>query len=229
MFDLQELKSIPLNEICSLYGIDLKKQGKCLKGKIRPEKTPSFSINIEKNMWKDFGINLGGDTIALISYLENVDRTQAMFILADKFNISKTSNNHEGFPTPHQFKEINIISNRVMSNFIIDLSTQSIDKISKWELKYDSMSIYELAKKNLKLYHKILYSRSYPLIYSERKHFKYLLEKFLKSEGVEKDLFKEKLKDLENDINKKIDIYNLARKDNKKISYLKVNLERELK
>lgn len=223
MYDLNILKSIRLESICNLYRISLKRKGKYLVGKIRNEKTESFFINESKNTWKDYGINEGGDTIALISYLENVDRGRAIHILANRFNIKK-DRKPQILPTEKQFSKINIIANRVLSNFIIDLNVQSIEQLEKWEKHY-SISMYDLAKSNINMYHKILYNRAYPLIYNERKEFYEILHKY-KTYGNnnEKYLLLGKLEILCKSINSKIDIYNQARLDKKLISYLKVNL-----
>lgn len=51
------------------------------------ENTPSFSINLNKNLYHCFGCNRGGDGISFIMEKENLNFQQAVRLLAEKFNI----------------------------------------------------------------------------------------------------------------------------------------------
>jgi Toprim-like/CHC2 zinc finger len=48
----------------------------------RKDSTPSFSVNIEKNVWRDSGRNQGGDLLVLVRTMFNVDIPGALKILA---------------------------------------------------------------------------------------------------------------------------------------------------
>jgi hypothetical protein len=223
LYDLVKLKEIPISEICSMYGIKLERKGGRLWGKIRNENTSSFCINEARNRWQDFGTNEKGDSIQLVAYLDRVDRAKAIHILASRFGIENEITS-QIMPTPKQFMEIGINSERVISNFIIDLEKQNIEQLEKWDKKY-SMSIYDLSKHNLKMYHKILDSRALPIIYDKKKYFSYLLETYKNTESeLDKQLYKAKLEEAAASINKKVDIYNKARLDKNKKQYLKVKL-----
>ncbi len=223
MYDINRLNEIKLEDICSIYGIKLKASGRNFVGRLRDEKTPSFRIYTNNNIWIDFGTNEKGGSIKLIQKLEGVSWNVAIKILADKFGISKNKTNYT-MPTKSQFEFIGINSDRAISNFIIDLSKHSLEKVEEWEEKY-SISMYELSEKNISMYHKILDSRALPIIYKERNYFKYLQEQYPSLENeIEKGLFKDKLNELEKSINYKVDIYNKARKDNLKKYYLKVKI-----
>lgn len=223
MYDRSKLDEIKLEDICNLYGVEVKRNGKNLIGRLRNEKTPSFCIYENNNIWIDFGTNEKGGSIKLIQKLEGVGWNEAIKILADRFNISKTTSN-SSLPTKRQFEFIGINSDRTIANFIIDLSKHSLEKVEEWEEKY-SISMYELSEKNISMYHKILDSRALPIIYKERNYFKYLQEQYPSLENeIEKGLFKDKLNELEKSINYKVDIYNKARKDNLKKYYLKVKI-----
>lgn len=223
MYDINRLNEIKLEDICSIYGIKLKASGRNFVGRLRDEKTPSFRIYTNNNIWIDFGTNEKGGSIKLIQKLEGVSWNVAIKILADKFGISKNKTNYT-MPTKSQFEFIGINSDRAISNFIIDLEKQPLEKLEEWEEKY-SISMYELSKKNLYIYHKLLDSRALPIIYEERNYFKHLQEKYLTLENeLERSLFKSKLKELEKNINYKVDIYNKARLDKMKKHFLKVKV-----
>ncbi len=52
------------------------------KSPFRDESKPSFSVNINKNLWYDFGVGEGGDIISLVRKMFNVDFHEALRILA---------------------------------------------------------------------------------------------------------------------------------------------------
>lgn len=224
MYDNNKLNEIKLEDICNIYGVELRKSGKKLIGKLRNEKTSSFCIYTNNNIWIDFGTNEKGGSIKLIQKLEGVSWNEAIKILADKFGISKIKANST-MPTKKQFELLGINPDRAIANFIIDLEKQSLEKIEEWEKKY-SISMYELSKKNVYMYHKLLDSRALPIIYDERNHFEYLQKKYINlNNEIEKALFKEKILSLEKSINYKVDIYNKARLDKMKKYYLKVKID----
>ncbi|WP_157797080.1 CHC2 zinc finger domain-containing protein [Clostridium sp. CT7] len=45
---------------------------------MREEKTASFNISLEKNLWYDFGISKGGSDIDLIMEIEHCDEKEAI-------------------------------------------------------------------------------------------------------------------------------------------------------
>ena len=51
------------------------------------EKTPSFTVSSEKQIFKCFGCGVGGDAISFISKIENLDYKESLEYLADKGNI----------------------------------------------------------------------------------------------------------------------------------------------
>src|SRR5690554_6742755 len=51
------------------------------------EKTPSFVINQEKQIYKCFGCGEGGDVISFIMKMENLDFIESVKLLARKTNI----------------------------------------------------------------------------------------------------------------------------------------------
>ena len=54
----------------------------------REEKTPSFKVDTRRNLWFDFGENVGGSPIDLIVHVFKTDVSGALTILADFENVS---------------------------------------------------------------------------------------------------------------------------------------------
>ena len=153
-YNIEDIKSIPIQDVCSLYGISLKAKGENWWGRLREnDKTPSFSINPSKNIWRDWGISKGGDVISLVSELESVDQGKAIAILGERFGIEKQYSNeysnekYNGLPTFNQYKNIGIYSKRAIRNLDINLEKQSLEEAEKLEEKY-KISMQELAKED---------------------------------------------------------------------------------
>lgn len=82
---VEDVKSrVDLIEIVRKYA-EIKKAGKnfVCRSPFRNEKTPSFSISPEKQMWYDFGAAEGGDAISFIEKIENCSFRESVEILAD--------------------------------------------------------------------------------------------------------------------------------------------------
>lgn len=87
---VEDVKSrVDLVEIVRKYA-EVKKVGKnfSCKSPFRNERTPSFSISPEKQMWYDFGASEGGDAISFIEKIENCSFREAVEILADMAGVS---------------------------------------------------------------------------------------------------------------------------------------------
>lgn len=69
--------------------VNLKKSGSILKGNcpFHQEKTPSFVVNPNKNIFKCFGCGKGGDSVTFIMEHEKFSFPEALKYLANKYNI----------------------------------------------------------------------------------------------------------------------------------------------
>ena len=78
--------------------VQLKRAGRSFKG-LSPfsgEKTPSFFVSPEKNIWHDFSSNKGGDVFAFIMEVEGMDFRQALEHLARKAGVDLSLYENKG-------------------------------------------------------------------------------------------------------------------------------------
>lgn len=85
----EEVRSrIAIEDIIGEY-VHLKRAGRNYKGlsPFSSEKTPSFFVSPEKNIWHDFSSNKGGDVFAFVMEVEGMDFRQALEHLARKAGV----------------------------------------------------------------------------------------------------------------------------------------------
>ena len=85
----EEIRSrLNIEDVIGEY-VELKRAGRSYKG-LSPftgEKTPSFFVSPEKNIWHDFSSNKGGDVFTFVMEAEGMDFRQAMEFLARKAGV----------------------------------------------------------------------------------------------------------------------------------------------
>lgn len=226
-YKIDDIKSIPIQDVCSHYGISLKAKGDNWWGRLREnDKTPSFSINPSKNIWRDWGIAKGGDVISLVSEIEGVDQGKAILILGEQFGIEQeyTTGKLSMLPTFNQFKSIGIFSKRAIQNLYVNLEKQSIEEVEKLEEKFE-ISMQELAKVDIEDYHRILDYKALPIIYEYRSN---TIDAFIKYVNCDnyKDLLVYELifNEFQEELNQKVDVYNKARLDGINLDELKFDI-----
>ncbi len=92
---LNELRArCDIETIISQYVV-LKKQGRNLKGlcPFHTEKTPSFNVSSDKQLFYCFGCGAGGDVITFIMKAENLSYPEAVAFLAQKVGLQVPENN----------------------------------------------------------------------------------------------------------------------------------------
>ena len=101
MNDVDEVKSrLDIVEVIGGY-VQLKQMGRSFKGlsPFKTEKTPSFIVSPEKNIWHDFSSNRGGDVIGFVMEVEGVSFPEALEMLAKRAGVAlkprKFGNNKE--------------------------------------------------------------------------------------------------------------------------------------
>ncbi|GAC1387890.1 MAG: hypothetical protein NVS1B7_2180 [Candidatus Saccharimonadales bacterium] len=98
---VEEVKSrVNIEDVISEY-VQLKRAGRNFKG-LSPfgnEKTPSFIVSPEKQIWHDFSTGKGGNMFSFVMEMEGLDFKGALELLARKAGIDLAqfqSNNHSG-------------------------------------------------------------------------------------------------------------------------------------
>ena len=94
----EEVRSrLNIEDVVGEY-VQLKRAGRNFKG-LSPfsgEKTPSFYVSPEKNIWHDFSSNKGGDIFGFIMEVEGVDFKEALEMLARKAGVELSAYSSEG-------------------------------------------------------------------------------------------------------------------------------------
>lgn len=214
-YDIEEIKKITVLDICNNYGINLKRKGSNWWGRLRSEdKTPSFSINIEKGIWRDWGISKGGDQIALVAEIEGVDRIEAIKIIGDKFNIKPINKERsQYYISKSDYKKIGIKFDRAIQNMDINLNKYTIEQAEKLEEKY-SCTMEDLKRSNKEKYYEIVDKKALPLIAQSRENYLSLMNSYLNEESyLNSLLYKDLLEETKKNLDERIDIYSKIRKD----------------
>ncbi len=91
----EEVRSrLNIEDVVSEY-VQLKRAGRNFKG-LSPftgERTPSFIVSPEKNIWHDFSSNKGGDIFSFIMEVEGVDFREALQLLAQRAGVDLSKYN----------------------------------------------------------------------------------------------------------------------------------------
>lgn len=173
-YDIEQLKEIPIAEILHEYGIDeVTQAGGKFVTSVRNEKEPSFYIYPETNTFYDFGMQVGGNGINLVAYLENCDNTRAIYRLAEMFNIQPVVHRREQTDlslTDAQYSKIGISGDLATKNFDFDIDKYGERKTAQFAEKYN-MSVNELAKKYPDNYNNILKRKAIPYVYDLRNDY----------------------------------------------------------
>lgn len=93
MNDVDKIKQkIDLVQLISEY-VPLKKMGRNFKAPcpFHTEKTPSFIVSPERQIWHCFGCNLGGDCFKFLMQRENIEFVEALRLLAQKAGVTLTA------------------------------------------------------------------------------------------------------------------------------------------
>lgn len=82
-------EALSLSQVVEACGVEVKKRGRDMKAccPFHGEKTPSFSIDDAKGMYKCFGCGVGGDAIQFVREYKKLDFDEAMEWLANEFKV----------------------------------------------------------------------------------------------------------------------------------------------
>jgi DNA primase len=145
----EEIKQkIDIVDLISEY-VPLKKIGRNLKANcpFHSEKTPSFYVSPERQIWHCFGCNLGGDVYSFLMQIENIEFVEALRILAKKAGVALT----EFVPTQtselkDRLYEINHLAAEFF-NYILTshlLGKEALSYVSGRGVTKDSISAFKI-------------------------------------------------------------------------------------
>lgn len=117
-------------DVISQYVV-LKRSGRNFFGlcPFHREKSPSFSVSPDKQIFHCFGCGVGGDVIHFVSKIENLDFKQAMEALAEKSGITLPTLTDGQDTKKMQLKEKVYQINKIAARFFSRESIQAICKI----------------------------------------------------------------------------------------------------
>lgn len=115
----EEVRSrLNIEDVIGEY-VQLKRAGRSFKG-LSPfsgEKTPSFYVSPDKNIWHDFSSNKGGDVFSFVMEAEGIDFRQALEILARKAGVELADYESEGAKRLAQRKKRLFEANRLAAKY----------------------------------------------------------------------------------------------------------------
>src|SRR5436305_3315780 len=89
MYAVEEIKArLSIEDVVSRY-VELKRAGRNFRG-LSPfsnERTPSFMVSPEKQIWHDFSSGKGGNMFSFVMDMEGLDFKGALELLARKANV----------------------------------------------------------------------------------------------------------------------------------------------
>ncbi|MCL5795560.1 MAG: DNA primase, partial [Patescibacteria group bacterium] len=126
MNEVEEIKQrLDIVDFISQY-LTLKKSGVNHKGlcPFHNEKTPSFMVSADKQIFKCFGCGAGGDVIEFLMKMENLEFPEALAILADKTGVAINKKSPKQFIQEKEVKsryyKINNLSAKVFKKILTD-------------------------------------------------------------------------------------------------------------
>jgi DNA primase len=115
----EEVRSkLNIEDVIGEY-VQLKRAGRSFKG-LSPfsgEKSPSFFVSPDKNIWHDFSSNKGGDVFSFVMEVEGMDFRQALEHLARKAGVDLSMYENKGSQELAKKKKRLLEANRLAANF----------------------------------------------------------------------------------------------------------------
>ncbi|GAB4140087.1 MAG: DNA primase [Patescibacteria group bacterium] len=148
--EISEIKSrIDIVDIVSKY-LPLKRAGKYFKANcpFHSEKTASFMVNPDLQIFKCFGCNVGGDVFSFVQKIENLDFSETLKILAKEAGVElkfKSQNSKEkSFEDP--ILKINKIATDVFKKILFSDSAKKVLNYltEKRKLSHETIERFEL-------------------------------------------------------------------------------------
>ena len=170
-------------EVVSQY-VTLKRSGRNYFGlcPFHNEKSPSFSVSQDKQIFHCFGCGVGGDVFRFIQKIENIDFREAIQILAEKAGITlptlENDKDNKRLQLKSKVYEINeIVANYYHENLYKPTSKQAQEYVKKRKLDNNTLKTFLIG-----------YSGNYDEIYKMLKQKGYTDEEIIASSLVNKSM-----------------------------------------
>lgn len=165
-YDLDQIRQIPILEICKFFGIDYKEKSGKYWCKVRPEITESVILHVDRNMFHDFGTNQTSDNIGLVSAFFDVDRGKAIRMIGEGFHLTP-ANPREGMKTGDltiwEYEAIGLNGYQAAKNFDFNHDRQSESRVQELSLRY-AIPMNVVKSTNPAIYERILKQRALPYV-----------------------------------------------------------------
>ena len=139
-----------IREVSDIYDIvseyvALKKRGRNFFGlcPFHDEKTPSFSINMDKQIYKCFGCGKGGGTINFIMDVERLDFVDALKFLGNKYNIN-IEIEHKSKSSNDLFNQLYHINELANDYYKQQITAEVKDILKKRNIHQNSIEIFNI-------------------------------------------------------------------------------------
>lgn len=129
--------------------VQLKRAGRLWKGlsPFTTEKTPSFMVTPERNIWHDFSSNRGGDIFSFIMEMEGVDFRGAMEILARKAGVDlsqyDTKKSREIAGKKNRILEMNALAAKYFQQHLVK-TPEALEYVKKRNLKKETLVEWQI-------------------------------------------------------------------------------------
>lgn len=115
---------ILLNDIVDIVSsyTQLKRSGRGFTGlcPFHNEKTPSFHVSADKQLYHCFGCGAGGSALQFVMKMENLDFVEALKFLADRAGVALPSEETGNADKEHIQKQKNLTANKIAAKFFYD-------------------------------------------------------------------------------------------------------------
>jgi len=128
--------------------IPLKRRGRNWVGlcPFHAEKTPSFTVSPEKQMFYCFGCGAGGDAITFWMKIENLDFTEAVRDLADRLGIEIPKTHARGSSKRESYLAINRTAKEYFKTILLEdkRGEPALDYLKRRGLSLDMIKVFEI-------------------------------------------------------------------------------------
>ena len=177
--EIQEIRNRA--DILQIVGekVSLKRAGRNYKGccPFHQEKTPSFMVNPDKQIFHCFGCSVGGDAFAFVMKYEGLDFPQAVELLADRYGVVLTQKGQssESVARNKSEKEILYKINQLAARFYVEYLKTSegqrgVDYLKKRDIRSEMIreALLGYAPASGKAFYQLLVEKKAPLELAEK-------------------------------------------------------------